>query len=77
MPSLVTLLYLHFLNSTVLYMLYSVSLCNLVLAGGVEMLVTMEERPPNRMEGDRATTSGCVNLIGRQSKVSGKVRGVF
>ena len=68
---------LHFLSSILLNTVYSVRLCDPVLVGGEEQLVTMEERPPVRMEGDRATTSGCANLIGGQSEASGKVRGVF
>ena len=39
--------------------------------------MTMEERPPVRMEGEAAATSGCANLIGGRSQVCGEVRGVF
>ena len=59
------------------YTVYSVSLRDLVFEGGVEQLVTMEQRPQVRMDGDRDATSGCANLIDGQSKASGKVRGVF
>eukprot|EP01043_Picozoa_sp_COSAG02_P005354 COSAG02_NODE_144_length_34086_cov_65.390944_29_plen_329_part_00 len=48
-----------------------------VIAELREMDVTMEERPPVRMEGEAAATSGCANLIGGHSQGCGEVRGVY
>ena len=64
---------MHFLNPSLLYIRNLVSLCDPLATGCGDA----RDDGPERMEGGRDATSGCANLIGGQSKVSGKVRGVF
>ena len=57
-PSLVWWSELTLSELYVYYTLNSISLCDPLVLGGVEMDVTMEECPPVRMEGEAAATSG-------------------
>ena len=52
------LIYIYFISTN------SVSRCDPLVLGGVEMLVTMAECPPVRMEGEAAATSGFASHIG-------------